>query len=324
VVQIMQRSLEIYREVAEGDVDFNLRAAEQLLFASDERQLELVRSRAAEMRSIGVRVDGLEPQEMPFQMRCIGGVVIHDSWAIDPAPATRAFAEAARAAGAELRVGVRAGGVVTRSGRLDGLITDSGRIACDAVVLAAGPWITQLWPELPVSSGRGWLLRLRDLGLRLPWLIEEMAWPDQEELGRVSRSPSLAEVAAGHDRPVVEALVLAQQPAGDALLGSSVSPSLRDNYEGLDMPRRLAARAIALAPGLRDVGVAASWYGIRPMTPDGMPIVGALSAAGVYVHGGHGSIGMMAAPATARWLAAAMRGDDVPELAGLGPGRFGD
>ena len=88
------------------------------------------------------------------------------------------------------------------------------------------------------------------------------------------------------------------------------------------MPSQVARRAVEIAPGLAGVGVAAAWFGLRPMTPDGMPIVGRLEVEGLHAHGGHWSIGMMAAPATARWLAAAMSGEAAPELSGLRPDRF--
>jgi len=322
VVRIMRRSLDVYRELLPGPVGFDLRETKQLLFAADEAQLASVRSRSAEIAAIGVEVEEVGEMDLPFEMRCVGGFIVHNAWALEPADATRAFAEAARQAGAELRVGVRAGHVQVASGRVHGVVTDAGPLACDAVVLAAGPWITQLWPSLEVSAGRGWLLRLRKLDLDLPWVIEEMAWPDQDELGRATRAPTLGEVAAGYDRSVAGAFVICQLPAGDALLGTSLSPSLRDAYEGLEMPSQVARRAVEIAPGLAGVGVAAAWFGLRPMTPDGMPIVGPLEAEGLYAHGGHGSIGMMAAPATARWLAAAMSGEAAPELAGLRPGRF--
>ena len=174
-----------------------------------------------------------------------------------------------------------------------------------------------------MSIGRGWLLRTARLDYTLPWIVEDMSWPDQDELGRVARAPTLAEVAVGHDQPVAEAFVIAQQPGGDALIGTSLSPSLRDPYEGLDMPRRIAARAVAAAPGLAELPIPAAWYGLRPMTPDGMPLAGPAGPTGLWIHGGHGSIGMMTAPAIAGWLARAIiDGDEVPELADLRMGRF--
>ena len=131
-------------------------------------------------------------------------------------------------------------------------------------------------------------------------------------------------MAGGHDEPVVQAFVIAQLPGGEALVGASLSPSLRDAYEGVDMPRRIAAHALAAAPGLAEIPITASWFGLRPMTPDGMPLAGPAGPVGLWVHGGHGSIGMMTAPALAGWLAKAIAdGVEVPELANLRMGRFG-
>jgi glycine/D-amino acid oxidase-like deaminating enzyme len=59
------------------------------------------------------------------------------------------------------------------------------------------------------------------------------------------------------------------------------------------------------------------------MSPDGLPLVGPTRTDGIYLHAGHGSIGMQAAPATARWLANLMTGKATPpELEKLRPDRF--
>jgi len=81
--------------------------------------------------------------------------------------------------------------------------------------------------------------------------------------------------------------------------------------------------ALDLLPGVADVRLTAGWYGMRPMTPDGMPLAGPAGPLGLWVHGGHGSIGMMTAPAIAGWLAKAIvDGIEVPELAEFRMGRF--
>jgi glycine/D-amino acid oxidase-like deaminating enzyme len=132
---------------------------------------------------------------------------------------------------------------------------------------------------------------------------------------------------------VGECALICPLPDGTALLGASLSTSLRDAVEGADVPRRMAERVLAVAPGL-SAGVVRAWSGLRPMTPDGLPVAGRLEAApdaharatfagGVWVHGGHGSLGMQAAPATAAWLVAAMHGEPTPPTyADLAPSRF--
>ena len=325
VVKIMQSSLEVYRELEAAGHTFALRAQDQLLLARDEEQLRAAERRARAIEGLGVTVSLVDAAALRGVVRglapdVLGGWLVEKAWAVDAAAATVAFAEAARGLGAAVRTGVRAHSVVVEHGRVTGVVTDAGRLPASAVVVATGPWMAQLLPDLPIAAARGWVLRTSRLPFQVPVIIEEMSWPDQDELGRLGGRPTLAEVAGGvYDRPVVQAFAFAQLPGGDALVGTSMAQSLRDAYEGLDMPRRLAGRAIAVMPGLASVPVVASWYGMRPMTPDGMPIAGPVPGVeGLFVHGGHGSIGMMTAPAIARWLAQGI----ADELGGLRPDRF--
>ena len=329
VVRVMRHSLDIYRELADGPVAFELRPCDQVLLARDSPQMQIAAAKAAEMSALGMRSERLDASAMREQMPQLsesiaGGYLLDGAFALSAEPATRAFAESARDAGAEIHVRTRVSALLTRAGRFEGVITDRGRMAADAVIVATGPWLNELLLHQPVSAARGWVMRSVRLPFRVPWVIEEMSWPDQDELGRLGRPPTLEEVAAGgYDHPAVQAFVLSQNPAGDAIIGTSVAASLREPLEGLDMPKRIAARALELAPGLRDVTITSSWFGMRPLTPDGMPLAGKTATEGVYVHGGHGSIGMMSAPAIARWLVQdILDGPADPELARYDPGRF--
>jgi len=182
-----------------------------------------------------------------------------------------------------------------------------------------------LLPHVPLRPGRGWLMRTQRLAFAVPWIVEEVSWPDQRVLGEAARPVALADLAAGRiDEPIGECFLICPLPGGDALIGASLATSLRDAVEGIGMPQRVAARALELAPGLaRSVAVTRAWSGLRPMTPDGLPLAGPAGPDGLFVHGGHASLGMQAAPATAAWLAAAMHGETVPKTyAALHPDRF--
>ena len=313
VATMLRASEASYREL---DADFAWTPRSQLLLARDEEQLRVARSKGALIGG-GVQVDGdaLRAEYPAFGPDVLGGVVLPGASTVDPELATRAFAEAARSAGARIRTGVRVGSVSAR-----GVLTDDGAVACDAVVLATGPWLADLLPAVPVKAGRGWLMRAERLDV--PWIVEEVSWPDQVVLGRAAEPVSLHELAAGAvEVPVGECALLCPLPGGAGLVGASLSTSLRDAVEGLDAPQRIARRVLEVAPGLR-TRIVRAWWGLRPMTPDGLPVAGACDD-DVYVHGGHGSLGMQAAPATAAWLAAAMHGEPTPEtFDDLRPGRF--
>jgi glycine/D-amino acid oxidase-like deaminating enzyme len=206
-----------------------------------------------------------------------------------------------------------------------GVLTDGGPVRADAVVLATGPWLSELLPAVAMRPGRGWLMRTQRLALAVPWIVEEVSWPDQHVLGAAAQPLPLADLAAGRvEEPVGESFVLCPLPGGDALIGASLYTSLRDAVEGIGAPQRIAARALELAPGLAGaVAVTRAWWGLRPVTPDGLPLAGPAGQDGLFVHGGHASLGMQAAPATAAWLAAHMHGEPVPRtFAALAPGRF--
>ncbi|HVC99933.1 MAG TPA: FAD-binding oxidoreductase [Candidatus Dormibacteraeota bacterium] len=328
-VEMMRMALNGYRELADGPVPFELREVSYLLLPFTDEQIAVTAERVEEMRACGIdcepvgsdRLKDALPQLRPG---AAGVHAVHGAWAVSPGAATRAYAEAARAAGADIRTGVRVDQLVVRGGRVEGVVTDRGIVSCDAVVVATGPWLTDLVDEAPLSTGRGWVLRTGHLDFQLPWVLVDMSWPDLGELGRSARSPRLGEIAAGgYDRPVAATVSMVSQPNGRALLGTSLAPSLREPVEGVEMPQLIARRALELLPGMEAVSVASAWYGLRPMTPDGLPIVGPTEVDGVFVHGGHGSIGMQSAPWTARALARIVQGGDAPEVAGFGIGRFG-
>jgi D-amino-acid dehydrogenase len=78
-----------------------------------------------------------------------------------------------------------------------------------------------------------------------------------------------------------------------------------------------------LFPGGGDLKGASFWCGLRPMTPDGTPIVGATPLANLWTNTGHGTLGWTMAAGSARVLADVISGRR-PEIehADLGVGRY--
>ena len=148
------------------------RTRDELLLARTPEQLRIADAKAAAIGgATAVSGDELRAAYPAFGPDVLGGQILGGAGTVEPEPATRAFAEAARSAGARIRTGVRVGSV-----RADGVLTDSGPVAADAVVVAAGPWIADL-VRVPVKAGRGWLLKAERLDV--PWIVEEVSWPDQ-------------------------------------------------------------------------------------------------------------------------------------------------
>jgi D-amino-acid dehydrogenase len=260
---------------------------------------------AATLRSLGVASEVLtaaEVRERVPQVRAgsvVGGTLTPDDGHMDPAAFTRAMAARAEHAGANIVTGAEAYGFDTAGGRVKAVRTTRGVIAADQVVVAAGAWSPLL---------------ARELGLRLPI---EPAKGYSIDVDRPAGLPDLP-LCVGEAHVVLT-------PMGDTLrLGSTLE------LAGWDMrlrPRRLAhlRKAAARVVGLPEDGpVRQVWRGPRPLTPDGLPVIGRSPRHGnVVLATGHCMLGLSLGPVTGKLVAELCAGDEPSiDLCLLSPDRF--
>ena len=304
--ELLDEAIRWYRELeAEGPVPLDVREWPMLLLAVEDAELPDARAYADAVggREVDLREDPWLADDLA------GGFVVEGGVTLDAMGATAAAAESARRAGARFALGCEAKRILVTGGRVDGVATDDGVVSCERVVVATGARLRFLLrtagADMPVSSSRGWLLETGRVDPPPPYAIEQAAWPEQEEMGPLLADPTLAEVAAGAtEEPGLVSLLLGGRPAGHCLIGTSLGRSLMEEPEGPETVRRLAERAVRVAPHLAGVPVVASWSGRRAMTPDGLPVVGPVGGIdGLEVVGGLSSIGMITGPGIARRLA---------------------
>lgn len=304
--ELLDEAIGWYRALEdEGRVPLDLREWPMLLLAVEEAELPHARAYAEAVggEEVDLRSDPWLADDLAGGFLVAGGVTL------DAMSATTGAAEAARRAGARFALGCEAKRILVAGGRVEGVATDGGVVACGRVAVAAGPRLRFLLrtagADLPISSSRGWLLETGRVDPPPPYAIEQAAWPEQEEMGPLLADPTLEEVAAGAtEEPGLVSLLLGGRPAGHCLIGTSLGRSLLEEPEGPETVRRLAERAVRVAPHLAGVPVVASWSGRRAMSPDGLPVVGPVGGIdGLEVIGGLSSIGMITAPGIARRLA---------------------
>ena len=89
--------------------------------------------------------------------------------------------------------------------------------------------------------------------------------------------------------------------------------------------QKLRQAAIDIVPKLADARILEAWAGLRPGTPDALPILGATQTPGYFVATGHFRDGILLAPVTARAMAQVIAGNrSESELGAFGVGRFRD
>ena len=179
------------------------------------------------------------------------------------------------------------------------VITQEGRIQGDAIVVAAGVWTPAvsraLRVRVPVISGKGYSLDFAPAPVRLS-----------------------------------HAVYLHEQRVGVSPYGDHLRFSGTMELTGLDQSisrRRVQALWKAGSAGFRDwpadVKPVRVSSGLRPLTPDGLPMIGQLTEApGVFVATGHSMLGMTLGPATGEALADLICGLGSEILAPFAPARF--
>jgi len=216
--------------------------------------------------------------------------------------AVAALVQAARHRGAEVRSGAAVAGPSTGN---DGVRLAGGEeIAAEHVVLAAGSWLGALGAAfgaaIPVHPVHGQLVALRGLP-RLP--------------RRVLFAGRHGYVVAKRD--------------GTLLAGATEARRDFDTTPSDEATAALRARAERLLPAAREATQVRAWAGLRPATPDRLPLLGALARASrgsttVHVAGGHYRNGVLLAPATAQGMAGmVLDGAAPPGWEAFDPGRFG-
>ncbi len=194
---------------------------------------------------------------------------------VDPRRLTRAVRLLAERRGVRVLTGTPVAGFRIHNGTCRGVETAAGAIEAAAVVDAAGAWAAfdpSLPMKLPVRPVRGQIVELRLPGRPLETIVSS------DEVYVVPRTD------------------------GSVLLGSTVEHVGFRNEVTAEAVGSLIAAAVRLVPALGEARFVTAWAGLRPGTPDGLPILGASPVPGLFLAAGHFRNGILLAPVTARRL----------------------
>ena len=214
---------------------------------------------------------------------------------VDPRALSAAAWKAAKRRGIDFSSGDEVTAVTVIDDRTTGVTTTKTAFHAAKVVNCAGAWSGQIPPHaFPTRPVKGQMLCLLT--------------PAHARLKHVIRS--------------AEAYLIPRSD-GRLLVGATVEEAGFDKRTDLETILRLHRAALALIPKLRDAKILENWAGLRPGTPDALPILGASSTPGYYVATGHFRDGILLAPITADVMAAVVEGRTSEyDLAPFSPARF--
>src|SRR3981189_879050 len=192
---------------------------------------------------------------------------------VDNRALTAAILEAAQRSGAEVFSGNGAKAIWREGDRCAGLVLQNERVEAKWTVIAAGCFsamIEGIAPYAPVRPAKGQMAALRADDLKM----ERVLWSEK--------------------------IYLVPRNDGRILAGATVEYAGFDKRTTAGGIEKILSAAIDLAPGLADARIEETWAGLRPDSPDHLPILGPTDIDGLLMATGHFRSGILLAPITAR------------------------
>ncbi|WP_313195401.1 D-amino acid dehydrogenase [Shinella zoogloeoides] len=221
----------------------------------------------------------VEPALRHVREKIVGGLLTPKDETGDCFKFSNALAAKAEALGVRFNYGNIIRGLDVEGGRVTGVVTAHGRLEADAVVVALGSFSPLLVKphdiHLPVYPVKGYSLTI----------------------------PIVDPARAPESTVMDETFKIAITRLGDRIRVGGMA-EISGYTNDLGEPRRLTLQhsVTDLFPG-GDISKASFWSGLRPMTPDGTPVIGPTKIVGLFLNTGHGTLGWTMSSGSARVIA---------------------
>ncbi len=293
-VELHRESIALYRDLSVADDGFALPALPAgLLLVSFDHDALLATAAAIEVDWPELAPSVLQAGEAsalePSLDQRLAACRLETGYPVAPFAATLAFAKRAGRAGARLIVGTAAHPVVAEN-QVRGVRLANGEfVACEQVLVAAGPWTPPLmpgWDNDPFVRSVWGVVVSTTLEVAPVHVLEELGIDSQ--VVREGRLFSLVSVGTSSS-------------VGSTFLDAEPDP--------MTLAPEIIDRARAFVPELSRAEIVSVRACARPVTRDGWPVIGALVGVdGLFVCAGHGPWGISTGPASSRRIADQMLG----------------
>ena len=307
MVRLQRASLKLYSRLIkrlqdESGIDLEYMRSGLIRTAFSEDRARDLKALARRRSSVGSPVEWVEGSDLRqlepnLSEAILGGAYSPNEGQLNPGLLAQAFAKAAANLGADIRRNVSLTGFVTSGHKLTGVSCARGDITdLDVIVLAAGPWTkdisARLSAKVPTRPVRGQMIAYRSDR------VEHTIWSEDA--------------------------YLVPKPRGILFAGATVEDVGFRKGTTKDGLAHLRHAAGQMVPSLRRLKGTRSWAGLRPGSPDGLPIMGRLPKRdNVYVATGHFRNGILLAPVTGQLMAdLILKGKTSIPLDPFSPARF--
>lgn len=265
------------------------------MYPADLSELEPAMVKPVPDQKFDLEKSDLDPKEIAAVRDAAHPAFHIKERSVDPRALTAAALKAAKHRNVDFSSADPVTAVNLSGGRVSGVTTTKTSFHAPKVVNCAGAWSGQIAPNaFPTRPVKGQMLCLLS--------------PSRDLLKHVIRSPEI---------------YLIPRSDGRIIVGTTVEEAGFDKRTDIGTIQRLHRSAIALVPELRNAKILEDWAGLRPGTPDSLPILGPTLTPGYYVATGHFRDGILLAPITAQVMAEAITESSCKhDLKPFSPARF--
>lgn len=294
---------------ADTGIAYDERTQGTLQVFRTQKQLDGAQGDIAVLKEYGVPYELLdadgcvraEPALARVKEKIVGGLRLPNDETGDCFKFTQRLAEMAAALGVQFKQNVKIERLAYEGDRITGVVTSEGMLTADSYVLALGSYSP---------------LMLRELGIRIP------VYPVK---GYSITVPIVDAAGAPESTVMDETFKVAITRLGDRIRVGGTA-----ELTGYDLTLHQARRdtlehsVTSLFPGGGDVTRSEFWCGLRPMTPDGTPVVGPTQYRNLLLNTGHGTLGWTMACGSGQLMADLISGrQPAISLEGLFMDRYG-
>lgn len=294
-VPVNRLAIDAYAELTDGGVTGEVHDAPIMAaFLTEEksaglvREIDLIHQAGLELDTEVIDGDTLRAQLPVVSPQVQTAIRINGQRYINPGHYVDSLADAVRDRGGEIHSGAAVRTIRQGPGGYTAELFGGEPVRGDAVVIATGAWLPELARQygvkVPLRAGRGYSFSV-PVSAPVPFPVyfpyERVACTPVDGRLRLGGTMEFRDVDAPLDMARVEA----------------IEESARALLSGADFSDK------------QDV-----WVGGRPVTVDGLPLIGATTNPGIYVAGGHGMWGVTLGPLSGKLLAEQIATGTVPEL----------
>jgi glycine oxidase len=307
-VPLGRASLQLYpefvatvEEISGQSAGYRARGTLEALFASDAQ--EKLSTIIALHHGLGLKAEPVSAEdaremEPALSPELEAAVFRPDEACVDNRALTKAVLIAAERSGGKISAGSRVQSIAKSNGRCAGFLVDGEKVESRWTIIAAGCWSAEIEGAAhyaPVRPAKGQMIAVR----AKDFSIERVLWSDH--------------------------VYLVPRNDGRIVAGATVEYVGFEKNVTVGGLQKIITAALQLAPALADAQIEETWAGLRPDTPDHLPIIGSTDLDGLLVATGHFRSGILLAPVTARLIREWITTQNVSvDWARFSPTRFGE